>query len=595
MRPPIPSKWPLGPTLAALLPLGLWAMLWLGISPGDRAAILNPGSPTAFAQGLRAVFPLMAGGAAVIIIGVKVAQRSPRGFGFFGPLGLATVYGLVGLAAALKSPDGSVALWWSALYLSVPIVLLGIVWSADPLVQLRGLVNATWLAIILAAVVLFVVAGLYLNLVDHFLDPQKFLTCGGGGWFDFTGERLRDTGVGRYAAIAGIISISGLWQRKWRTIWIVVVLISLILLLFSGARGSFFGFGAGAALVLLIYLIHAGKGALLAGLLVTVVIVSAFWSTGGLRTFLDFCIFRGVSAQVTQTPASGAALATSLNPPGDSQPTAPATVVAPPPPSATATAVAPPATSPLPGSTQPSAPATAVAPPATTALPAASQATISATAVAPPATSALPGASQATIPATAVAPLATPALFGAPQATIPAAVVSPASTAALSGASEPTDQLERPLIPKGFYTLSGRTGIWVLGLQQIKSSPAIGFGFHADRLLLGTHMHNSVLHSLLQAGIIGAIPFVAAVIFAWVLFFRIVRKPSQLSGDHKHLVIQCGGVLAFLTMRSLPESTGAFFGVDWLILALILFYLQVVNYRRQPLEVDSDRGILEGA
>ena len=41
-------------------------------------------------------------------------------------------------------------------------------------------------------------------------------------------------------------------------------------------------------------------------------------------------------------------------------------------------------------------------------------------------------------------------------------------------------------------------------------------------------------------------------------------------------------------MRSFPESTGAFFGIDWLVLALVMLYLQVVNYGNQPIEVNGD-------
>ena len=164
-------------TLAILLSLGPWTMLWLSISAGDPAAILNPESPMAFAQGIRAVFPLAAAGAAAVFIGVKTVQRSPRAFGFFGPLGLTTAYGLAGLAAFLKSPDGSVAIWWAALYLSVPIVLWGAVWGAAPLDRLRRLVNATWLVVILASAILFIVAILYLDIVDKILNPTQLLQC----------------------------------------------------------------------------------------------------------------------------------------------------------------------------------------------------------------------------------------------------------------------------------------------------------------------------------------------------------------------------------------------------------------------------------
>ena len=44
------------------------------------------------------------------------------------------------------------------------------------------------------------------------------------------------------------------------------------------------------------------------------------------------------------------------------------------------------------------------------------------------------------------------------------------------------------------------------------------------------------------------------------------------------LTIQAGAVLGFLSARALPESSGAFFGIDWLILAIVLLALQLVHY-----------------
>ena len=111
------------PAFAFLLPIGLWVLVFLGIGPGDPADIIRPGSLFAFFQGLRAVLPIVAAGAAAAIICTGLLQRNNPGVGLLGPLGLATVYGVVGFVAALKSPDGSVALWWTALYLSVPLVL----------------------------------------------------------------------------------------------------------------------------------------------------------------------------------------------------------------------------------------------------------------------------------------------------------------------------------------------------------------------------------------------------------------------------------------------------------------------------------------
>ena len=137
--------------------------------------------------------------------------------------------------------------------------------------------------------------------------------------------------------------------------------------------------------------------------------------------------------------------------------------------------------------------------------------------------------------------------------------------------------LRTALISNEFFQFSGRREVWVKGWDLFLGSPLIGYGFHADRLILGTHMHNSFMHALVQTGLLGTIPFVGAILFAWLLLVRAIRKLSQLPVAHKQMVIQTAGVLAFLSIRSIPESTGAFFGVDWFILAPLLIYLQLVN------------------
>jgi len=471
------SKDQLGAKLYILIPAGLWLMLWLSISPGNPKDILSPGSPAAFAHGLRAVFPLIAAGVAASIIGLNVIKGSPRPFRFFGPLGLTAAYGLTGFAASLKSPDASSALWWSVLYLSVPVVLWSSTWRADPLEQLRRLINVTWFGLILVSIGLFFVAVFRLELADKLLDPSRYLECSASGWIDITGRRLRETGVGRYAAIAGIIAIGSLCQGRWRPMWSVVLLLSFSLLLSTGARGSLVGFGAGASLILLTYSLHATRKTLVAGLLITIVLASALWGTGTLNTFAYNCLSIGHPDR-PETP--------SLVP-------------------------------------------------------------------------AVPVAAGQTIPSP-----------------VPAVPVAAAQTI-------------RPETPSdGFFQFTGRTAVWKRGWEDVKSSPLLGYGFNADRLLYGTHMHNAVMHSLIQAGFVGAIPFISAGILAWFLFFRIVRRLKLIPSVHKCLVIQCGGVLAFLTMRSFPESTGAFFGIDWLVLALVMLYLQVVNYGNQPIEVNGD-------
>ena len=133
-------------------------------------------------------------------------------------------------------------------------------------------------------------------------------------------------------------------------------------------------------------------------------------------------------------------------------------------------------------------------------------------------------------------------------------------------------------IPERFRTLSGRTDIWVQGWGLFKESPLLGYGFHADRLMLGQHMHNTFMHSLVQTGLMGSVPLMLAFLMGWWLFLRALKSRLRLPQVHRHLVILAGGILAFFSVRAITESSGAFFGVDWLLLAPIFMYLQLVNH-----------------
>ena len=131
-------------------------------------------------------------------------------------------------------------------------------------------------------------------------------------------------------------------------------------------------------------------------------------------------------------------------------------------------------------------------------------------------------------------------------------------------------------LPSGFLQLSGRTYIWSNGWEFIKQSPVIGFGFYADRLVLGTHIHNAILHSLLQSGIVGMLFFLLGLILAWVRVIQSIFMINTFTSSERQLVVQSAGILIFLSVRSLLESTGAFFGIDWLLLAPVMLYVHVL-------------------
>ena len=119
-----------------------------------------------------------------------------------------------------------------------------------------------------------------------------------------------------------------------------------------------------------------------------------------------------------------------------------------------------------------------------------------------------------------------------------------------------------------YVPLSGRSSVWQEGLKLFWESPILGYGFHADRLKLNAHMHNSLLHSMVQTGLVGTIPFVTALILGWIALIKVFIVRHTLPLVHRHLVVQACALLMFLSLRTIPESTGAFFGVDLLLLII---------------------------
>jgi len=115
--------------------------------------------------------------------------------------------------------------------------------------------------------------------------------------------------------------------------------------------------------------------------------------------------------------------------------------------------------------------------------------------------------------------------------------------------------------------LTGRGITWEQAVTEIKKSPFLGWGFHADRILLDSqHMHNSYLHALMHGGIVGLVFFVGAVFSIWYVILKnnVLRRIKDADREHKPFLIESVLIIGFLTSRSLFESTAAFFGVDLL-------------------------------
>jgi len=140
-------------------------------------------------------------------------------------------------------------------------------------------------------------------------------------------------------------------------------------------------------------------------------------------------------------------------------------------------------------------------------------------------------------------------------------------------------------------TLTGRTATWELGWVLFKESPWLGWGFQADRIYLaGQHMHNALFQALVQTGLLGTIAFVAGIVTAWIVLVRLYLAP-RLPGIAP-LPIEIPAVLAFVTIASITESTVAFFGSVWLLVAPLLAYTQALAWQRRMVTEANDRTLL---
>lgn len=89
------------------------------------------------------------------------------------------------------------------------------------------------------------------------------------------------------------------------------------------------------------------------------------------------------------------------------------------------------------------------------------------------------------------------------------------------------------------------------------------------------------MYALMSSGFVGAAAFVGGLIWAWIIFLRAIVSGVADRVGQRMFLIQAGGVLAFFTVRSIPEVCGAMFGVDFMVMLPVLVYLTVLDQQRQ--------------
>lgn len=124
---------------------------------------------------------------------------------------------------------------------------------------------------------------------------------------------------------------------------------------------------------------------------------------------------------------------------------------------------------------------------------------------------------------------------------------------------------------------TGRTRDWGRAWEEISKSPFLGWGPQADRYLLRQHVHNTYFYAWLAAGFFGFLAFVIGLGLSWIRLLRCIRDGvARDIGQHTTL-IQVGCILAFFTVRGIPEVSGAMFGVDLLLMVPAMAWLGALD------------------
>ncbi len=129
---------------------------------------------------------------------------------------------------------------------------------------------------------------------------------------------------------------------------------------------------------------------------------------------------------------------------------------------------------------------------------------------------------------------------------------------------------------QAFKTMSGRDRIFRNAWLAIQERPWLGYGPQADRRIIHENAQNGVLYAWLSGGLFGMLGYVGGMLAAWWYFLKIVFGRFKLHPRDKDMLIMCGGILAFFTLRSYPENTAALYSVDLLVQLPAMMYFPVL-------------------
>lgn len=474
-----------------------WLMIW-GTYDADYTRLFIPGFPhnaLDLFHGLRIFLPFFAIFLAIAIL-VKNKKKLPENF-FLTPMGLLSIYAMVGIASSVFSLDLFWALYWAVLYGSAIIVLIAIMLSSEPARKLSLIININWVicGILSVALVIFflIQPGVISSLTYNFLicssRPYEGLAGVPRAPDTFGMAGTRPTGFGRYAGVAAIVAFVYLLyckkeNKRLKFIWFSLFSIFFLIIVFAKGRTAIVGF-----IVSIIFIVYFGKKINWRSVLgvTTIILILGFVALFNIPCSNNVSLGKFFASKI------------------------PARIL-------------------------PSAPVLSVT------------------------------------PNSQVAPVIEKPVQAAPS--IPEEVIT-----------------QRKL--STFSTLTGRTtGVWPDSWRLFLTNPLMGYGFQADRVFLdGQHAHNTLMQALVQTGLLGTIPLLMAFISSFIYLYKAI-KIKDIEEKEKIFLMQVAGVFIFFAVRSITESTGAYFDADWLILAPLIAYIQYLNFRNLDTPNTSDQKYL---
>jgi O-antigen ligase len=131
---------------------------------------------------------------------------------------------------------------------------------------------------------------------------------------------------------------------------------------------------------------------------------------------------------------------------------------------------------------------------------------------------------------------------------------------------------------KQLQSMDGRDRIFRQTLQLITEAPFMGYGPQADRQFPGIgNAQNGPLYALLCGGLIGGAGYIGGLLLSWIMLIQALRWRNLLRDSERQTLLIVTGVMAFLTMRNIPENCAALYSIDLLLQLPALVYISELD------------------